>query len=131
MTIRETPKIVTRLEAEDYRRFMGLAASKQMPMSQLARDAICFYLDHLDRGANDARESQLELRIKKMENRLAGLLARANIDIGVIMNLMYSRMNAQTREEEIHVAHSKSVQRLKRKIETVENLKDLYVTDGK
>lgn len=127
--LREGPRITTRLVDEDNTRFMRAVISSRTTVSQLARDAIRFYLDQLDAGLIAERENKLEVRIKKMEDRLAGLLARANIDVGVIINLMYARMNSQTREEEIKVAHSKSAQRLRRKAQVIEDLKELYITD--
>lgn len=129
MTLREGPRITTRLADEDYNRFLQAVIANKTTVSQLARDAMCFYLDHLDSDRKKEYDSQLETRIKKMEDRLAGLLARANIDVGVIINLMYARMNVQTREEEIKAAHAKSAQRLRRKAEVIEKLKDLYIKD--
>ena len=62
----------------------------------------------------------LERRIKKMEDRLSGLVARANIDIGVILGLIYARMNKETRDEQMKMARNKSAQRLNRNIELIE-----------
>lgn len=127
--LREGPRITTRLVTEDNTRFMRAVMSSRSTVSQLARDAIRYYLDQIDAGLLAERENKLELRIKKMEDRLAGLLARANIDVGVIINLMYARMNSQTREEEIKTAHNKSALRLRRKAQVIEDLKELYMTD--
>lgn len=121
--LREGPRITTRLAPDDHSRFLRVLSVQQMTYSQLARDAICFYLDALEADAINRRDSKVEARIKKMEDRLAGLVARANIDIGVVINLMYARMNSQTREEEITVAHQKSAQRLRKKLDTIEDFK--------
>jgi hypothetical protein len=35
----------------------------------------------------------VEQRIRRMEDRLAAIMVQAEIDVGVILHLMYARMN--------------------------------------
>lgn len=126
--LREGPRIETRLSSNEYERFLRLVGVRELSQAQLARDAICFYIDWLEKGDNAARENELERRIKKSEDRIASLLARANIDIGVLIGILYSNMPLETREADLKMAHTKSVERLKRKIQSADDLKELYKT---
>lgn len=119
-TLREGPRIQTRLSLEEHLRFQKAMVKHNLTIGQLTRDAIAFYLDKLDQGALDEKERILERRIKKMEDRLSGLVARANIDVGVILTLMYARMKRETRDEELKMARNKSAQRLNKNIELLE-----------
>lgn len=120
MTTSEGPRIQTRLSLDEHLRFQKALVKRDLTIGQLTRDAITFYLDKLDEGALDERERLLERRIKKMEDRLSGLMARANIDVGVILTLMYARMKKETRDEELKMARNKSAQRLNKNIELLE-----------
>ncbi len=117
------PKVQTRLAPHDYERFHRLAYSKGLTTAQLARDAICYFLDQLDRGEADARESLLESRIRRMENRLAALLVRGNIDTGIIVSLLYSRMNKETRNSDIQHARSWAIKNLKNRLQESDDVR--------
>ena len=124
------PKVETRLGSHDYERFNKLAQTKGLTTAQLARDAICHFLDQLDREDVNARESLLETRIRKMENRLAALLVRGNIDTGIIVSLLYSRMNKETRNADIQHARSWAIKNVRKKVLESDDLLANIVTDS-
>ncbi len=124
------PKVETRLAPHDYERFKKLAHTKGLSTAQLARDALCHFMDQLDRGEVDARESLLESRIRRMENRLAALLVRGNIDTGIIVSLLYSRMNKETRNADIQHARSWAIKNLRKKLLESDDVRAYIATDS-
>lgn len=115
-TLREGPRIQTRLSMKDYIRFQRYVNEKRLSIGQLARDAICFYLDHLDKGVFDEHETELKTQMAAMEKRVVDLLETTNIDVGVMLSLVYSRMNKDTRDLSLKNAHQKATQRLRAKL---------------
>ena len=122
-----TPVINIRLTEGDQEKLDAICKVEKRSRPEVVRRAVTDYLDRLEREQIDARETKLERRIKKMEDRIAGLLARGNIDVGVILAIMRNNMPAATRDEDIKKAHRTSVMRLRKKLETEgEGLKELY-----
>lgn len=122
-----TPVIFIRLHPEDQARLDLKCKAEGRKRPEIIRKALTEYLDRLDAEQQDHREAKLERRLKKMEDRLAGLLARGNIDIGVILDIIYRNMPEERRDELLKTAHKKSVTRLRRKLELEgEGLKELY-----
>lgn len=111
------PRVQTRLSVKEHLRFQKTMDLMNLTQGQLARDAICFYLDALQSEGNKARDVALETRISSLEETLTTLMSHANVDIGIVISLLYKRMDRETRDEDIKIAHEKSTQRLKRKIE--------------
>lgn len=114
------PKIETRLNPKDYEQFLKEADRRGLSKSQLARDAICNHLDRLRRGEKDEKDSLLVIEIRKSTERLASLLARIAIDVGTMLNLMYSRMGKETRDDDIKRAEGRAVKRVRYKLEAEE-----------
>jgi hypothetical protein len=121
-----TPPIEVRLASIDQARFDKICRLEGRKRPEIARRAIVFYLDAVERQETEARDSALERRLKRMEDRLAALLARGNIDIGVIMQLIYRNMNPATREEALKSAHKKAALRIRQKIEEAQDIQELY-----
>ncbi|MCA9815914.1 MAG: hypothetical protein KC652_12420 [Cyanobacteria bacterium HKST-UBA01] len=118
---REGPRVETRLTPKDYIQFVKEAERRGLSKSQLARDAICSHLDRLRVGESDEKDSKLILEVRKSTERLASLLARIAIDVGTILNLMYSRMGKETRDQDISMAEGRAIKRMRRKLEGEEN----------
>ena len=114
---KQTPKIETRLPTESHIRFDELSRARNKTKTELAREALLLYLDHEDKLIADSRETLLEKRMRKMEERIAALQARTAIDVGVIYHLIYDNMNKETRQETIAWAYHSSVERLKQRLE--------------
>lgn len=121
------PVINVRLSEADQERLDAICKVEKRSRPDVIRRLVTDSLNRIATEQNDARESKLEKRIKRMEDRIAGLLARANIDVGVILAIMRANMPPATRDDDIKKAHKTSVMRLRRKLETEgEGLKELY-----
>lgn len=118
-TLREGPRIQTRLSMQDYERFQHHMEAHNLSIGQLARDAICFYLDRLEKGDMEPQEHNLKERIDLMEMQLMALLETASIDIATMLSIVHSRMDKKTRTEVLRAAQQQAKQRLSRKIETL------------
>src|SRR5262249_23437298 len=112
------PKIETRLLDSDHRRFQKLVSERDSTMAQVGRDAILFYLAHVEVENLAERESFLESRMSDMESRITNLLTQATIDTGVVLHLLYAAMNPDTRDEEIQFADRQTKARINRKLES-------------
>ena len=106
--------ITTNLLSKDAIRLDQVAREKGSSRAQIVRSAILFYLDHHEAKALDERESKLEGRLKRMEDRLASMMMRSNIDIGVVYNAIYYNMGANA-DKAFAAFYSQSVKRLQSK----------------
>jgi hypothetical protein len=123
---KQTPKIETRLSIESYRRFDELSRARGKTRTEVAREALLLFLDHEDKLREDSRESVLEKRMRKMEDRMASLMVRTAIDVGMVFNLMYRNMDPENRADAIAWAYNGAVERLKKKLEgQAAELKDI------
>lgn len=119
------------LNPQDVQRLNQTAMAKGMAPSAIVREAVLLYLDGIETKEIDARESLVEKRLKKMEERLASLLARTAIDAGMIFQILQSHMNPETKAEDLMWVHNLAVKRLKTKL-SGQNLsvKDLATESG-
>jgi predicted ribosome quality control (RQC) complex YloA/Tae2 family protein len=117
------------LAPSDVQRLKNLAELRKKAPAALVREAVEWYLDDHERLEKDKKESTLEQRLKKMEDRLAKLQIRGNIDIGMVFLLMFRHMDLKERSKVVQWAYSGSVQRLRKKLgedalELVEKVKE-------
>ena len=105
------------LVKSDETRMKDAAKKRGLKPSEFMREAILAHLDAGDLEAADERESSLEKRLKKMEDRLAGLMARTAIDTGMIFQIVQANMNPDTKDEDLLWAHNLAVKRLKKKLQ--------------
>lgn len=104
------------ISPEDVQRLNGLAIAKGKAPSAVVREAVLLYLDGQETEVIDARESLVEKRLKKMEDRLASLVARTAIDAGMIFQILQANMNPETKADDLMWAHNLAVSRLKKKL---------------
>ncbi len=123
---KRTSPIEVRLVPDDLKRFDVLCAGSGRNRAQVAREAILWYMDQQDKIIQDSRESKLEARIRKMENRMAALISRGNIDTGVILEIIYSNMPVEDKEAVLKKCHKRAAMRLKGKIAEVEDIEELF-----
>jgi hypothetical protein len=98
--------------------------------ARVVRAAVLFYLDHEEKEKENRRETMLEKRMKKMEDRLASIQAKTAIDVGVIYSLLWQNANYKTRDEQFIRARKHSVDRLRKKLKTEEaDIKEAITTD--
>ena len=110
--------VSTALLPEEVNKIRQLAQAKSLTISELFREGMQWYLANQDKLTADSRETLLEKRMRKTEDRLAALQARTAIDVGMIYHLIFMNMNKQTRDEDIAWAYHRSVERLKKKLES-------------
>ncbi len=91
--------------------------AKSLTVSELCREGMQWYLANHERQAADSRETLLEKRMRKMEERMAALQARTAIDVGMIYMIMYRNMDNGERDQVVAWAYNNSVARLKKKLE--------------
>jgi metal-responsive CopG/Arc/MetJ family transcriptional regulator len=111
------PQIEFRLPAKDHVEFDGICRVKGKKRSELAREAVTWYLENHEKQAADSRETLLEKRMRKMEERMAALQARTAIDVGMIYMIMYRNMDHEERDQVVVWAYNNSIARLKKKLE--------------
>lgn len=104
------------LVRSDEVRMKDAAKKRGTTPSEYVREAIIARLDAEDRELADERETLLEKRLKKMEDRLAALMARTAIDAGMIFQIVQANMNPETKDEDLLWAHNLAVKRLKKKL---------------
>ena len=92
----------------------------------MAREAILWYMEYQAKRVQESRETKLEQRIRKMENRLAALISRGNIDTGVILEMIYANMPAVDKEAVLKRSHKRAAMRLKSKVAEVEDIEELF-----
>jgi len=126
-----TPTISFRLKEIDQKRLDDLCLLEKRNRPDMVRQAVIWYLDHQQKLSQDLRETNLERRIKKMEDRICGLVAKGNIDVNTILQVIYLGSNAPLPEkaERYKKARGLAVKRLKQKLEDDEELKRLYMQD--
>lgn len=94
--------------------------------SEIAREAIRFYLDNYERLQSAEKETPIERRLKKMEDRLAALMARTAIDVGTVYTLLWHRSDGEDRKDLFAACYTQAVDRLKKKLTGVDaEVKDI------
>ncbi len=112
-----TPSIEFRLLADVQKRFDDLCRVKGQNRSQLAREAVAWYLDNQEKLTADARETVLQKQMKKGEDRMCSLLAKNAIDTATIVALLYENMGEKVRDERLTSAYNMAVYRTKKRLE--------------
>lgn len=104
------------LAEADRKRLDDLARVTGKTKTELGREAIQFYLDNYDRLQAEDRETPLERRLKKMEDRLAALMARTAIDVGTVYSLLWHRSDKEDRKDLFNACYTQAIDRLKKKL---------------
>lgn len=123
-------KIDTRLAPVDYRRFKALSDELHVSGAELARAAILRYMDSKQTRDEEQRDSKLEHRLKKIEDRYAGLIVRIGVDVGTMMALLSSQIEPAKRRQIMDSAYRASVERFRRKLVGVEGEFKLQISDS-
>lgn len=126
-----TPTLIFRLAPQDQIRLDELCRIEGKKRPDIVREAVMWYLDNRERLSEDMRESKVDKRIKRMEDRLAALLAKANLDLGTLVQIMYIKMSGTTVEkgEVFKRARGQAVKRLRQKLQEDVELQELYKQD--
>ena len=117
---RQTNPIRTRLRAKDHARLDEICKLEGNTQAEVVRKAILEMLDRQEQGIAAEIKDGLAERLKKMEDRLASLLARNAIDLGTIYQVLWIRSDPEKREALWQTARKYSVQRLGKKLDGAE-----------
>jgi len=115
------PTVDTKLSEADFIRFEQLCRLENKTKTQLAREAIRFYMDNRENEILDQRESAVEKRIKKMEDRIAKLIVKVGLDVGTLHQLFWSRADSDGRDELFTKCYISAVKRLQNKLNKQED----------
>lgn len=81
------------LSADDHRRLAEMAkelsADHPRTKTDVAREAIRWYLDHYEKIKEDNRQAELTKALNSMTNRICGMLARQGAEIGTLYELAW------------------------------------------
>lgn len=66
-----------------------LSTEHERTKTELAREAIRWYLDHYDKIKEDKRQSEITQALNAMTNRICGMLARQGAEIGTLYELAW------------------------------------------
>jgi hypothetical protein len=120
MPPRRTPTIATKLVPSDLIRFDTICRLEGKTKTEIARKAIREYIERHEKVMTDDRESLLEDRIRRMENRLAGLLVKLGIGIYKLDHLFWTRTDKDVRGELFRECHAAGVKKMKEKLTAFE-----------
>lgn len=113
---KQTPLITTRLNQLDNDRFEQLCVSTGKTRTQVAREALLLFIDGATKLEEGAIRDALAERIRKMEDRIAALLARVSMDIGIVDQVLWIRSDPNERERVWSAAAKFASNRLHRKL---------------
>ncbi|HIN64837.1 MAG TPA: hypothetical protein EYM95_09360, partial [Candidatus Obscuribacterales bacterium] len=82
-------KIDTYLSAIDQERLSAICKLKRKTKSEIAREAIRWYLDYQEQGKATKSESELAKNVKNMTDRICGMLARQGAQTGTLFELAW------------------------------------------
>ncbi|HEY9753749.1 MAG TPA: hypothetical protein V6C97_01165 [Oculatellaceae cyanobacterium] len=148
MAPKRTPSVEIKLAATDWIQFDLACRLNGKSRTEMARYAIQSYLENQNNPAVEAKESALEQRLKKIEDRLAGIMAksafennkrldaltnrlaklnaRTALDTGCTFMLIFRLLNKETREQVVKWAATSAYERLEQKLKYPEtNMQEL------
>lgn len=110
----------TRLDKENYARFINLALKERSTKTQLVRDALLFYMKNKDVRKTEESESKFMEALRKSTNRTCALLAKLAIDTSTLAHFMHSNMDEYGKEQ-FKEAHQNAVKRVKARVNKIES----------
>lgn len=128
MPPRRTPTIATKLAAVDHNKFEQFCRTEGRTKTEVAREAILYYMKVRQAEQLDEREAALEKRFHKMENRLAGLLVKLGVGIYGLEHLFWTRTDDEIRKKLFHECYVSGVRKMHDKLKPEEE--DLRKTAG-
>jgi hypothetical protein len=109
---KRAPILTTRLSMNDHQRFLDTCKLEGKTQTQLVRQAILEMLDRQEQGVAAEIKDNLAERLKKMENRMAALLARNNLEIGIVSQLLWFRADPEKRAALFEAARKSAAKRI-------------------
>ena len=100
----------------DHARFNEICKLEGKTQAALARQAILEMLNRQEQGMAAEIKDKLTERLKRMEDRLAALLARNNLDIGTVCQVLWLRADPEKREKLWEAARKHAARRSSKKL---------------
>jgi len=107
-------KVETYLSGSDHDRFSSVCKQRHATKSEVAREAIRWYLDNLDERKLGKHDSELSKNIKSMTDRICGMLARQGAQTGTLYELAWQN-HAENKMQERFIAAANHVKGKMRK----------------
>jgi hypothetical protein len=114
--VRRTPRMETRLAPQDFIEFDQICRMEGKTRSEMVRKAIQFYVANHERLRKEPEESALDKRLKKMEDRIAGLLVKLGIGVYKLDHLFWIRSDSSVRKELFKECYVAGVRRMREKL---------------
>jgi len=115
-----TPLLNTRLSAGDYVKLEKVCRLEGKSKTEVLRKAVLKYLDSYDQDAETAPRDRLaetlqamDVQRKKDIERLAKLIVRATLDIGIVNQVFYKRAAKDDRDKLWDAARTAALERLR------------------
>lgn len=119
---KRTPLLNTRLSASDNIKLEIVCKQEGITKTELLRKAVLQYLDRQDQGVEESARDRLAVVLEKMAKqqkgdteRLAKMIARTMMDIGIVNQVFYKRAAPDERNELWSAARQAAADRLKQK----------------
>ena len=113
----QPPLVTTRLAMKDQARLNEICKLEGKTQTEVVRRAILEMLDRQEQGIAAEVKDSLAIRLKRMEDRLAGLIARNNLDIGTIYQVLWLRSDTDKRDKLWATAKTYAAKRASKKLE--------------
>lgn len=114
-----TEPIRTRLDRESMQKFRKLVERSGKTSTEFAREALLFYMDHLEREESREMEATYRDDLKKSTNRICSLLAKVALDTATLAHFMHSTMD-EVGKDQFKEAYQSAVKRVKARISKTE-----------
>ena len=128
--VAKRPLVTTRLAMKDQSRLDEICKLEGKTQTEIVRRAVLEMLDRQEQGMAAEIKDKLAERLKKMEDRLAGLMARTALDVGTVYQVMWIRSDLEQREKLWNTARKYSAERVSKKLKDEEKgVKDLIAQE--
>jgi diketogulonate reductase-like aldo/keto reductase len=129
MPQKRAPTIATKLAPVDHERFEQFCRMKDKTKTELARAAILFYMEHNEDEFFRERDSLIEQRLKSMEDRFGGLMAKIGVGVFGLEHLFWTRTEQDFRKQLFQDCYVAGVRKMRNKLKPEEE--DLRRGSGK
>jgi hypothetical protein len=90
-------QIRTRLTPREYERFCRMADKRSISRTQLAREALTWYLNDFDKKLSDEDQGPYARQLRASTNRICALLAKIAIDVRTGLRVLADLQNDTNR----------------------------------
>ncbi|MBY0357960.1 MAG: hypothetical protein K2W82_08165 [Candidatus Obscuribacterales bacterium] len=110
-------KIDTYLSGSDHEKFLAICRQKRKTRSEIAREAIRWYLDFVEQGKEHKNEAELAKNIKNMTDRICGMLARQGAQTGTLFELAWQNHVENKMQDRFVAAANQVKARMRKRLE--------------